>query len=296
MLETACTSRPCESCGREIFYVRRAENGGIKIEDGDSFHLPKITLSLDPNSSGRFFRPGLESFLKQLYLEKKFEKDEIVNRFREQEAAIDAELKMLDCIQHCDLETNKGCEEAAKILQKEGMYTYFFNLARSCNLRQCYEAIEKDDTLEAVLRCHNANLFKECSLLEDEHLKEILWLGYNYYFDLIKNEGATPESIRETGLIGSIRPKIRSLESDFIYSLVNDGKNISNRINITGVSEETLKSLLKHELERRNMDQESKYKERELVLKEKDTKIKIWGFLFTLANAIILAWYKDWLN
>lgn len=295
-LDTWCTSRPCTDCGKEIFFIRQNEDGGIRIEDGEKFHIPKITLSLDPNDSGRFFRPGFEPFLKQIFLEKEIKASEIIERFKEIETSIDAELNKLDCIQHCDLETNKGVEEAAKILETEGMTTYWHKLARSSNLRHCYEAIKMNDTLTAVHSCHKASIYKEFSILENEHLKEILWLGYNCYYDLIKNQGSTPESIKEQRLIKSALPKIKSLNNELIFTLVNDGQQIGSRIGINGISEDSLKSLLEYELEKRETNRESEFKEREINIKEIGSKIKLWGFLITLSNALILVFYKYWLG
>lgn len=292
----ACTSRYCKECGQEIFYVRRSENGGIRIEKGENFHLPKITMSLDPSYKSYFFRPGLEAFLKQLFLEKKIDPEEIVDRFKEQEAAIDNELSGLDCIQHCDLETNEGVEEAAKILEAEGLMTYWYNLARSACLRKCYEAIENGEIIKAVHSCHSANIYKEYSLLEDEHLKEILWIGYVTYCDLFKNQDTTIEAAKEMQLIKALGPKIKSLDNQWIYSLISDGMDIGKRIGVSGIAEQTLKSLLEHELSERNKRDEALLKERELQVQEKSNKIKLWGFLFTLVNAMILAWYKDWLG
>ena len=270
----ACTSRNCEECGQEIFYVRRSEDGGIRIEKGDKFHLPEITISLDPSNKSYFYRPGLEDFLKQLYLEKKIEPEEIVDRFKEQEAAIDKELSGLDCIQHCDLETNEGVEEAAKILKAEGLMTYWYNLARSASLRKCYEAIENGDIVTAVHRCHYANIYKEFSLLEDEHLKEILWIGYITYCDITRNQDTTMEAAKEMRLIKALGPKIKSLDDELIYSLINDGIDIGKRIGVSGIAEQTLKSLLEHELNQRNKRDETLLKERELQLQEKSNKIK----------------------
>lgn len=295
-LDSWCSSKPCGDCGKEIFFVRRAENGGVRVEEGEKFHIPQLTMSLNPNVGGRFFRPGLEFFLKQIFLEKKLEDKELIERFKELESNIDTELNGLDCIQHCDLETNKGVEEAASILGREGLTTYSHNLARSSCLRHCYEAIEAGDALTAASCAHRAAIFKEFSLLEDEHLKEILWQGYNCYFDLSKNQGATQESVKEQRLIKAVSPKIKSLTNDLIYTFINDGLAIGSRIGVNGISEETLKSLLTHELEEREKDREAEFKEREISIKENGNKIKLWGFLFILANGLILALYKDWLG
>lgn len=43
-------------------------------------------------------------------------------------------------------------------------------------------------------------------------------------------------------------------------------------------------------------NREDEFKEREIKIKENGNKIKLWGFLFTLANMLILALYKDWLG
>jgi hypothetical protein len=253
-------------------------------------------MSLNPSDNSRFFRPGLEFFLKQIFLEKNVQDDELVERFKELEVNIDAELNGLDCIQHCDLETNEGVEEATNILQQEGLTTYWYSLARSSSLRHCYEAIESGNALIAASCAHRASIFKEFSLLEDEHLKEILWQGYNCYFDLAKSQGATQDSIKEQRLIKVISPKIKVLTNDLIYTFVNDGLAIGIRIGVNGVSEETLKALLKHELEEREKDREDEFREREINIKENGNRTKLWGTLFTLANALILAFYKNWLG
>ncbi|MFT7403831.1 hypothetical protein [Zhongshania sp.] len=294
--ESFCTSRSCSDCGKDIFVIRRAEDCGIRIEKGDIFHIPPLTMTLKPNDNGRFYRTGLELFLKQIFIEKIVSDDELVERYKELETNIDAELNGLDCIQHCDLETNEGVDEAGKILRQEGLTTYWYNLARSSNLRNCYEAIESGDALMAVSCAHRASLFKELSLLEGEHLKEILWQGYNCYFDLAKNQGATQGSVKEQRIIKAISPKIKALTNDFLYTFINDGLAIGVRIGVNGVSEETLKALLTHELEEREKGKENEFKEREIKIKENGNKIKRWGSLFTLANALILALYKNWLG
>ena len=295
-LDTWCTSSHCTDCGKEIFYICQNDDGGVRVEDGEKFHIPEITLSLDPNGQGRFFRPGLESFLKHIFLEKELKSDEIIERYKELEVNIDTELNNLDCIQHCDLEKDKDVEEAAKILEREGMTTYWYNLARSSNLRRCYEAIKSNDALTAVYSCHKASIYKEFSLLDNEHLKEIIWLGYNCYYDLTINQDSTPESIKEQRLIKAAIPKIKSLNNELIYTLVNDNLKIGPRIGINGISEDSLKSLLEYELDERDKNRETEFKEREFKIQESGNKIKLWGFLFTLSNALILAFYKNWLG
>ena len=295
-LDSWCSSKPCVDCGKKVFYIRRSEDGGVRIESGEKFHIPQLSMSLNPNDNGLFFRSGLESFLKKMFLEEKITQDELVDRYKQLESSIDEELNGLDCIQHCDLETNKGVEEASKILEQEKLTTYYYNLLRSSSLRQCYDAIENGEALLAVYSAHRASIFKEFSLLEDEHLKEILWQGYNCYIDLVRNQGSTQKSINEQRLIKVVSPKIKALTNELIYTFVNDGLEIGSRIGVNGISEESLKALLTHELEERDKDREGEFKDREIKIKENGNRIKLWGLFFTLVNMLILALYNGLLG
>ncbi len=297
MLDTWCTSRNCDNCGKEVFFVRRGEDGGIRVEKGEKFHVPQLTLSLDPATGGEFTRAGLEGFIKQLFLGQKIEgKEKLIERFKELEERIDAELRGLDCISHCDLESEADVEEAAGILEKQGLNEYRFNLFRSCLLRRCYTAIEEEDALDAVYAAYQADIFKEYSLLEHRHLKEIIWLGYGCYVDLVKNEGMTEHAAKEKKLIRGATKKIRSVDSELLYALAKDGGEIAPRLTVSGLSEATLKALVDHELERREQDRQVLLAKEEMKIKRAANSIKLWGFLFTLANGLILVLYKDWIG
>lgn len=297
MLDTWCTSRTCEKCGKEVFFVRRGEDGGIRVEEGEKFHVPQITLSLDPATGGQFTRFGLEGFIKQLFLGQKIEsKDKVVESFKELEGRIDAELSGLDCISHCDLESDAGVEEAAGILEKQGLSEYRFNLFRSCLLRRCYTAIEEGDALDAVYAVYQADIHKEYSLLEHHHLKEILWLGYSCYVDIVKNKGLTEQAAKEKQLVKGATNKIRSIDAELLYALANDGGEIAPRLTLNGLSEDTLKALVAHELKRREQDRQELLVKEEMKIKRAANSIKLWGFLFTLANGLILALYRDWIG
>lgn len=296
-LDTWCTSRACPDCGKEVYFVRPGEDGGIKVEAGEKFHAPQLTMSLDPAEGIQFTRYGLQGFLKQLFLEQKISSQaELVKVYQDTERRLDAELNGLDCISHCDLETQEGVEEAAKILQSHGLVEHQSNLLRSGLLREAYTATEEGDAPRAALAVHQANIFKEYSLLEHHHLKEILWLGYGCYKDLVKNEGLTENAAKEQKLLNGVIKKLREYGDEFLYALSQDGQEIGPRVSVSGVSETSLKALIEHELQRREQDRAESHAKEELKIKKMANRIKIWGFLFTLANALILALYKDWLR
>lgn len=294
-LDTWCTSRACEDCGKEVFFVRHGEDGGIHIEKGDKFHVPQIQLSLDPASGGQFSRYGLEGFLKQLFLGLKINsKEDLVEALKELETQIDAELLNLDCINHCDLENSDEVGEAIKILDSHGLQNYKFNLLRSVALRRCYTAIEEGDALEAVFCSHHSNIFKEYSLLENDHLKEIIWLGYSCYVDLTKNESMSAQAVKENKLINKAVQKIHGFKTEYLYALVNDDNEIAPRLTLSGIPESTLKALVSHELESRGKDRDERLTREEIEIKRKSHKLKVWGTIVTIFNVLILALYKFW--
>lgn len=294
-LGTWCTSSNCGSCSRQVFYTRLSEGGGIGIEKGEKIHMPNIPFSLDPSNGVQFSRTMLESVIKQLFLEKKLTREEFIVQCKEIECELDKELSKLDCIQHCDFETSKGAEEALEILEKEGLNEQKFSLLRSGSLRECYTSIESGDAHSAAFASYHAEVFKSFSMLEHYHLKEILWLGYSCYVDLVKNQQSTHNSIKEKKLITDLQPKIGALSSEILFAFSNDEIDIAPRLGIQGISEKTLKSLLEHELQKRTDDREQLHKEQELELKRKDNSIKYWGLAFTLINGLILVFYKNWL-
>ena len=296
-LGTWCVSEPCAECGKEVFFINPGEDGGIKIEAGQKFHAPNLSFSLDPTQSGTFTRIGLEGFVKQIFSGQRIKtEEEFVEALKKLEAQIDNEISNFDCISHCDLETLEGVEEAMTILDSQGLHEYKFALARSGMIRACYEAIEQGDALKSSFAIYQSDIFKEYSKLEHHHLKEIIWLGYQCYLSLVRNEGMTEKSAIEQKLISAAQKKVRNSETSLLYALTHDGKEVASRLAIKDISEETLHALIEFELDRREKDKEESIKAEEIKISKSANKIKLWGFLFTLANALLLAAYKNWLG
>lgn len=287
LLDTWCTSRDCSHCGKEVFFVNRGEDGGIKVEKGEKFHIPNLTISIDPRSGGQFTRFGLEGYLKNIFLGKAIEQNEFIEYFKELEKNLDKELNGLDCISHCDLNDEKGVADALKILKSEGLLEYLYNLHSSCAIRACITAINEGHPLNAAYYAHIASKFKEFSLLESPHLKEIIWNGYLSYVDLTKNEELNEQSAKEKRLLNGAITKIKSFDTGILSAYVNDGREIGPRLSLTGIEETTLKALVNHELSLRDRDREERLKLEELRPKKIETNLKVWGAIFTAVNFII---------
>ena len=296
-LDTWCTSRPCIKCGKEVFFVRPGIDGGVQIEAGDRFHIPQITLSLDPSVGGQFSRFGLEGFLKQLFsADMVGSKDELVESFKKLERKIDDELNGLDCISHCDLESDAGVKEAAEILDAQSLPEYKFKLIKSSLLRECYSSIQDGDAAEAAFAAHLAGVFSCYSLLEHHHLKEIIWLGYTCYVDLAKNGAMTEQSAKERRLIAGIVDKICTFDTAYLYALSKDCGDIESRLKVAGVSGATLKALVDHELDKRSKANAENLQLEEIRTKKTGNSVVLWGFFFTLVNGLIWAFYNWWLT
>ena len=296
-LDIMCNSATCEKCGQEVFFVREGKDGGINVKKGEKLHTPQITMSLDPSTGGVFTRDGLEFFIKEFFLGKAVSKDEFIDSLKETEQQIFAELSVLDCISHIDLTTaTTEMVEVHKILEKLGLDEYRFKLYRSACIHQCRVEIEKGNALDAAFLSYRADKLKESLLFEGHHLKEIIWLGYSCYVDIVKNEGTTALAAKENKLIKGASNKIRNLGSEFLYALTNDGNDIAPRIALSGLAESTLKSLVQHELDRRERDQRDNFTKEDITIKRDANSIKRWIFFFTIINVSIHFIYKYWIT
>jgi len=292
--DTFCLSRICETCNKEYFFVRRSEDGGLQVEQGEKIHTPQIILSLDPTSGCTFTKYGLEGFLKQVFLGKAIKsEDQLVGILKATETQLDTELNKVDCISHCDLDTSEGTGEASKILQSHSLDEHSLKLAWSVSLRECYTAIENGDALKSAHAAHLANIFKEYSLLENPHLKEIVWLGYGCYKDLHKNEGMTEQAAKEKRLIKSAVAKLNGFDEEYLYALSKDGKDIAPRLSLKGISESTLKSLTEYELLCRSQLRDDARKKED---RTHNTKIFFFGVITTLLTGFVIALFDHYLG
>ena len=70
-------------------------------------------------------------------------------------------------------------------------------------------------------------------------------------------------------------------------SLSQADEPISIPLGVNGVREKGLNALVEHEIERRKKTIEENLRNREVTVKEKESKLKQWGLVVTLVNVTI---------
>ena len=188
-----CQTKECEKCTRMIYFQRKTTGGGIQVEKGEQLHISGITMSLDPMEGGRrnhLTRAGLEGLIKQIMSDGGYKTPESFLEYcKLREKQIDKELLSLEYLNHLNLDTNEGMEEAIIILEREEANEYKAKLYTSCSFGSVHRRAEEGNVEKATEEAFLAGISVNFQLLENRHFKEIIWLGYQTYANLTQNEG-----------------------------------------------------------------------------------------------------------
>jgi hypothetical protein len=66
-LQGMYVQRSCNECGKDTYVVEIGDAGkGIKIREGDKFHLTGLRISINPADGGNYTRYGLKWFIRSL--------------------------------------------------------------------------------------------------------------------------------------------------------------------------------------------------------------------------------------
>jgi len=175
--------KKCESCGRELHFVRHAKHGkGIKPEEGEKFVIPKgwLKISFNPlKSRGQLYRPGMNWFAQMVFVDGLLGKEEeYINIAEELE---DEMLKIVNespLIKPLDLNNEDDAEQILEIIKKNphnkeywAFFTAFtLSIAREARLA---ENAERSSWASACAeRCRSMLIFKE-------HLEEVVFMGHS---------------------------------------------------------------------------------------------------------------------
>jgi hypothetical protein len=286
-----CQVQECKKCTRKVYYQRKAIGGGFRVEEGEQLHISGITMSLNPMEGGRknhLTRYGLEALIKQYMADGGYTTPESFLEYcKQREKELDKELLSLEYLNHLDLDTNEGVEEAIKILDREGADEYKAKLHTSSSFGDTHRMAVEGNFEKATEKAFTAGIFVNFQLLENPHFKEIIWLGYQAYANLTQNEGISHEEAQEKLLVDQVANKLRSFSDAHLLSLSQADDPISIPLGVNGVREKGLHALVVHEIERRKKATEEKLRNREVTVKEKESKLKQWGLVLTVVNVTI---------
>jgi hypothetical protein len=286
-----CQSKECDKCERPVYFQRKAAGGGYHFEAGEQAHISEITLSLDPMEGGRknfLSRAGLEMLITKGMSDGGYKpKGNFLEYCKQREKELDDELSSVEYLNHLDLNNQEHVLQAFDILKREGAKDYRAKLITSTFFHHVPEQIKEGNPEASAEFAFMAAIFVNYQLLENIHFKEIIWLGYQAYSNLKHNEGLSPEEAQEKLLVDQVAAKLESLSYAHVLSLSLADEPLSVHLNATGVREKGLRALIEHEIERRKKVDEKNLRNREVIVKERESKLKLWSFIFTVVNVAV---------
>jgi hypothetical protein len=274
-------SRKCNDCGNLGYFDAIDKNYPSCFQSTGGYHISMPPLSLDPSSVGRktkLFRPGLKMLIDGIFVGESIADPTQYSAYASKlEKEIDTKLQSFDCLQGIDLNITSQVDSALNILDVEGLKVSLFELLQSIHLNRCLQATKDGNVADAAFHAHKSSIYKIKSVLEDEHLNEILWLGHRCYVDLKLNEESDEAIAREKLLIHGAKETIKNIDDSLLFSLFKDSAPISQRLNLEGIRDETLKSLVEYEIQKRDSDKKESHNQKELSIKSSERWAK-WVF------------------
>lgn len=274
-LDVPHLSRECEKCSKTAYYVRHdEENGGIKIEDGERFTIPKdfIQISLDPASRGKLFRPGLPFLLNQIFHSNSPRLPENINEcissIKDWSEKVVNESEL---IKELNLEDEKEGKEAFKILKNNSNSRdwHAFNMGVFSGIAA--EAMEENDSQKATWAGYMMGTTRGLTLVTESLFENTLWQGYLANQVVYEAAAAAMQTPGEAEAIRKLEPLFRRLDEATLHAWVESGLPIGPRIKVNNLPEEILIPLAKWHLA-------SLQKKKDEEAKEKTTSREEWEY------------------
>jgi hypothetical protein len=284
-------SRKCNTCKKQGFFNATDKDYPSCFQPTGSYHITIPPLSLDPNSGGqksKLFRPGLKMLIEGTFIRESIKDAAQYGTYASQlENDIDTKLMNFDCLQGVDLNNPSQVESAYNILNTEGLKGSLFELIQSIHLNGCLNAIKDGNAEDAAFYAHNSIVYRIKSVLEDEHLSEILWLGHLCYVDLKHNVEADEAIAREKLLIHGATETIKNIDDALLFTLSKDSAPISQRLDISGIRDEILKSLIEFQIQDRASKKRNSLSKQDLSIRSSERWAKWFTGIAGIAGIVL---------
>ena len=305
-LDVPHTARQCVDCDRTIYVVEPGDDGGIKVQAGDKFVIPAdfLQFSLDPTqTTGKFFRPGISWFVRNLYFHHVDEIQRIaagevtpekINGILDgYENEADAVLKNSKMFEYLDLDDEEQAAKAVKHVQEERDSREWWAMLVGALAKVARDAICAGDVARAV-SATNAMVNARAMLIFAQHLESHVWQGYRANQAIFECAAAAASTPGESEAIKKLQPLFEELDEPTLEVWTNDGQPIGPRIGVSQVREETLLALAQWYRRQFDVNREQQGAAREERRKDLDIRLKVLGAgiaiggLFTGIVTIIL--------
>lgn len=251
-LEAPHLSSDCTKCGRTAYYVRHdPETGGIKVEAGERFTIPAgfIQLSLEPNSRGKLFRPGLPFLLKQFFLSAHpRSKADVPEFLKSLEAEADAILKASPLLKDLDLDNDSDAQKGWERIREKTDGREFHAASLGSFVKVSEEALEQNDALQAAWAAYMAGTVRGLTIVTEPLFEQTLWRGYlanDVVYEAISAASRTPA---EAEAMKKLAPLFQKLDEMTLHAWVESKLPIGPRIGVKNLPEELLTALAKWHL------------------------------------------------
>lgn len=291
-LDQPHAARNCDTCGRDTFVQERGDDGGLVIRKGDRFTIPAgwLSISLDPSSRGKLFRPGLRFLLKRMFA------GDLPTQSSEISRVLDGYSKLADdvlenspLLEDLDLETEPGGTEAYRRLESEHRDSReWFALLLGTFTQLATKAIADADVEAAALWSRNAASVHAAIMALEPVFEQTVWQGYLANTVVYEAVAATAQTVAEQEAIRALEPLFRSLDEPTLHAWVESNADLGPRLGIKSLPEPVLKALAKFHLAQFARRREDETTARQVAKDAKEFKIK-WLTLGAGAATVIIS-------
>lgn len=251
-LDVPHLSTECTECGKTVHFVRVAPNGtGIKIEKGERFTIPAgfIQISLNPNSRGKLFRPGLSFLLKQLFLgNHPTEPQNFVSFAKSVNDEADAILKSSERLKGLDLDKEGDAKTAIERLEEDQQSRDWHAMTMGAFCQSVTKAIDKQDALSSAWSAYMLGTVRGLTIVTEPLFEQTLWRGYLANQVVYEAAAAAAQTPGEAEAIKRLEPFFQKLDEAILHTWVESKLPIGPRIGVKGLPEEILFALAKWHL------------------------------------------------
>lgn len=290
-LDKPHVARICRTCGRDTFVQELGPDGGIEIRKGDRFTIPAgwLSISLDPSSRGKLFRPGLRLLLKGMFAGDLPTQSAEISRVLDGYCKLaDEVLEKSDLLKDLDLETEAGGSAAYERLESEHRDSReWFALLLGSFAQLATKAITDADAEAAALWSRNAASAHAATMALEPVFEQTVWRGYLTNTVVYEAVAATAQTVAEQEAIRALEPLFRSLDEPTLHAWVESDADLGPRLGIKSLPEPVLKALAKFHLAQFTRRREEEAAERQAAKDAKEFKIKWLSLGAGAATAII---------
>ena len=235
----------CVTCGRTIHFVRPGDDGqGIKVEAGERLTIPAgfISISLEPRSNAKLFRPGLLFLIHHLFAGKLPTEATMLEFVNELDEDYEKYIWTLDEAKDVE-QSDAGLETLLQRVGKDKQSRNWHILAANLFCAGVKWSVENNNAQRAAWSGYMLGIHRGLSIVTEPIFEETLWLGYLANSTIYEAAAAASHTPGEAEAIKKLKPLFEKQDEATLHAWVESGLPIGPRIGVKALPEELLKAL-----------------------------------------------------